>query len=346
MKKLILSTIFAAFLLPMFASAQSFTQSEVAAHNTATDCWIIVSNNVYSVASYIAMHPGGRSAIVNQCGGDATTAFQTRGGTGSHSSSARSTLNTFLIGTLGTSAPVTSTATNGVCGTSHNGNFATMPTTSLCATGSTSSVTGSGPWNWTCQGTNGGASASCVANKVSSTTVTTPAPGIVATTTTPVACSQTSIVKRDAAMSVARKAYDTSVALAIRNKSDSLNAASQLTDTTKRQEAERTARNVYKTSLQNAQKNLKNSKQNAQATYEAEIKLCKSTKRATAQSQRTSTSESNDNKREVRNESSVKQEKEQERSFEKSFISTVKEETSRRVNSFRERLGGKEREDD
>ena len=77
------------------------TSTVVSTHATQADCWIIVSGKVYSVGSYIAMHPGGRSAIVNECGKDATTAFTTRGGTGKHSSSAVSLLGQFFLGTLG-----------------------------------------------------------------------------------------------------------------------------------------------------------------------------------------------------------------------------------------------------
>ena len=78
----------------------TYTTAQVAAHATASDCWIIVSGKVYSVATYAAMHPGGKAAITTMCGGDATTAFNTRGGSGSHSSSAKATLGTFLVGTL------------------------------------------------------------------------------------------------------------------------------------------------------------------------------------------------------------------------------------------------------
>lgn len=52
---------------------------------------------------------------------------------------------------------------NGVCGTSNNLAFTAAPTTGLCSVGSASSVTGSGPWNWTCAGSNGGTTASCSA---------------------------------------------------------------------------------------------------------------------------------------------------------------------------------------
>jgi cytochrome b involved in lipid metabolism/plastocyanin len=55
------------------------------------------------------MHPGGAAAILNQCGKDATTAFTTKGGIGSHSSGAWTLLGTFLVGTLSGPAPTTGT---------------------------------------------------------------------------------------------------------------------------------------------------------------------------------------------------------------------------------------------
>ncbi|MFZ2226741.1 MAG: hypothetical protein WA064_05365 [Candidatus Moraniibacteriota bacterium] len=58
------------------------------------------------------------------------------------------------------------------CGSANGQSFATTPTSNLCSTGTTSSVTGSGPWTWSCTGSCG-ASASCSANK----TGTTPTPG-------------------------------------------------------------------------------------------------------------------------------------------------------------------------
>jgi len=39
------------------------------------------------------------------------------------------------------------------------------PYGNLCQDGSTPAVSGSGPWTWTCQGTNGGTNVSCSANK-------------------------------------------------------------------------------------------------------------------------------------------------------------------------------------
>jgi cytochrome b involved in lipid metabolism len=74
----------------------ALTLAAVSAHSTESDCWIVVSGKVYSVASYIPMHPGGRRRIVNECGGDATNAFDGAG----HSSRAYSLLGGYLVGTL------------------------------------------------------------------------------------------------------------------------------------------------------------------------------------------------------------------------------------------------------
>lgn len=72
------------------------TVATVATHSTQSNCWVIVSGKVYSVTSYIPMHPGGARRIVNECGGDATNAFDGAG----HSNKAYSLLGQYLVGTL------------------------------------------------------------------------------------------------------------------------------------------------------------------------------------------------------------------------------------------------------
>ena len=52
---------------------------------------------------------------------------------------------------------------NGACGSAHNQAFAAAPETNLCSSGTPSSVSGSGPWSWSCSGVNGGTSAGCQA---------------------------------------------------------------------------------------------------------------------------------------------------------------------------------------
>lgn len=88
------------------ATGTAMSSDEVAKHSSDSDCWITVSGKIYSVASYIAMHPGGRSTIVNLCGKDATDGFTTRGGTGAHSSSAWTMLGTYFLGSIGETVTV------------------------------------------------------------------------------------------------------------------------------------------------------------------------------------------------------------------------------------------------
>lgn len=57
---------------------------------------------------------------------------------------------------------------DGTCGNSNGMSLTAAPTTGLCAYGggTPTSVVGIGPWNWICQGSNGGGSVMCTANKV------------------------------------------------------------------------------------------------------------------------------------------------------------------------------------
>lgn len=78
--------------------------------------------------------------------------------------------STTVISQLGgtASAPPPPSVTNAVCGAANGTTVGVIPPISplsnVCATGTLSgSVTGSGPWNWTCNSTNGGSSANCSA---------------------------------------------------------------------------------------------------------------------------------------------------------------------------------------
>jgi hypothetical protein len=63
--------------------------------------------------------------------------------------------------TLSTSS---TSPTNGACGSSNGATVSAKPTANLCSTGTASAVSGSGPWSWSCAGSNGGVSASCSAS--------------------------------------------------------------------------------------------------------------------------------------------------------------------------------------
>lgn len=80
------------------ASAR-LTAAEVAKHNTAGDCWLIISGNVYNLTGFVD-HPGG-DAYVKYCGTDATEPFNTKDGRGKpHSAEAQAMMVDFLVGPL------------------------------------------------------------------------------------------------------------------------------------------------------------------------------------------------------------------------------------------------------
>jgi len=72
------------------------TLAEIQKHNSAGDCWVIISGNVYNVTSYVNMHPGGASRISSYCGQDMTQAFLSQ----PHSSVASQLHAEILLGPL------------------------------------------------------------------------------------------------------------------------------------------------------------------------------------------------------------------------------------------------------
>ena len=83
-----------------------FTSEQVAEHNSKTDCWTIINDNVYDITTYISRHPGG-DEILRACGTDGTSLFTKRetstgekvGSGTSHSSTAASALENLKVGT-------------------------------------------------------------------------------------------------------------------------------------------------------------------------------------------------------------------------------------------------------
>jgi len=59
---------------------------------------------------------------------------------------------------------IESYATAGSCGSANGQAFPSAPTTNLCNAGTPTTVSGSGPWTWSCTGSGGGANDSCSAN--------------------------------------------------------------------------------------------------------------------------------------------------------------------------------------
>ncbi|RUO98915.1 acyl-CoA dehydrogenase/oxidase [Jimgerdemannia flammicorona] len=57
------------------AAQQEYTREEVAKHNTAKSCWIIIDSEVLDVTKFVDMHPGGSGVILEVAGKEATTEF-------------------------------------------------------------------------------------------------------------------------------------------------------------------------------------------------------------------------------------------------------------------------------
>jgi cytochrome b involved in lipid metabolism len=71
-----------------------YTREEVAQHNTAESCWLIVDKNVYDATPFLDRHPAGRRAILRKAGKDVTEDYNF------HSRDGKKQFEPFLIGVL------------------------------------------------------------------------------------------------------------------------------------------------------------------------------------------------------------------------------------------------------
>ena len=85
----------------METTNNSLTLSEVAKHNTASDCWQIINNSVYNLTEYLVSHPGGARIMIPYCGAEATEAYNNKGNRNQpHSSRADQDLIPLKVGDL------------------------------------------------------------------------------------------------------------------------------------------------------------------------------------------------------------------------------------------------------
>ncbi|KAL0349157.1 UNVERIFIED_CONTAM: cytochrome, seed isoform [Sesamum angustifolium] len=80
----------------MGAESNVFTHSQVSAHNTSEDCWVIINAKVYNVTNYLNDHPGGDEVLLAAAGKDASEEFEDVG----HGSAARLMLDEFYVGEI------------------------------------------------------------------------------------------------------------------------------------------------------------------------------------------------------------------------------------------------------
>ena len=79
------------------ATQGTYSLSDVATHNSSTNCWTTINGSVYNLTPWINRHPGGKQAIISLCGIDGTQAFNDQ-----HGGQARpeQELKSFLVGKL------------------------------------------------------------------------------------------------------------------------------------------------------------------------------------------------------------------------------------------------------
>jgi fatty acid desaturase len=78
------------------SNLSSYSAAEVALHNSSSDCWVIIHDNVYDVSSFLPKHPGGAAALSKRgrAGCDVSLYFEQIG----HSDQARLLLKDFYVG--------------------------------------------------------------------------------------------------------------------------------------------------------------------------------------------------------------------------------------------------------
>ena len=52
-----------------------YTMEEVATHNSAESCWLVVRGKVYDVTSFLPKHPGTPNAVLRHAGTDSTVDY-------------------------------------------------------------------------------------------------------------------------------------------------------------------------------------------------------------------------------------------------------------------------------
>ncbi|KAG0239737.1 fatty acid alpha-hydroxylase [Actinomortierella wolfii] len=92
------------------APVKTFSKAEVAKHNKADDCWIIVDGKVYDVSGFVADHPGGEEYILDHAGEDLTALLQDEN-EHLHSDVAYEILEELMVGHIESSADSTATLT-------------------------------------------------------------------------------------------------------------------------------------------------------------------------------------------------------------------------------------------
>jgi len=85
---------------PAVKELPEISMEQVAAHNTAEDCWMAIEGKVYDISAYIPEHPTPASVLTSWCGKEATEGMRTKGYGRDHSPTAWRMLDDYLVGEL------------------------------------------------------------------------------------------------------------------------------------------------------------------------------------------------------------------------------------------------------
>lgn len=78
----------------------SYDAAEVAHHDRAEDCWMIIDGAVYDLTAYLPEHPTRPAIIEEWCGREASEAYRTKMRGRAHSPYADGLLTAYRIGVL------------------------------------------------------------------------------------------------------------------------------------------------------------------------------------------------------------------------------------------------------
>lgn len=118
-------------------ASTTYTKTEVAQHNTTSNCWATYNGGVYDITTYVLLHNQRYYDITAWCGTDMTSDFDA---IGKHRGSATTLLASFKIGTLTTASTTTTAPTTATTTT-------TPPTMTDTTTTTDTTVKLSNPYN-------------------------------------------------------------------------------------------------------------------------------------------------------------------------------------------------------
>ena len=81
-------------------ASQSYSLTQLTAHNQADDCWMAIDGSVYDFTPYLPKHPAPPALMLDWCGKESTQAFHSKTRGRPHSSYAVQLLSQYRIGEL------------------------------------------------------------------------------------------------------------------------------------------------------------------------------------------------------------------------------------------------------